>query len=137
MKNYITLQQLKIYFLEIGLAILGEIGIWFLYIDHDARFHWFTHFFIGGATALLIMSVIAWRTRKPVRMPLVWILVGHLYAMFPDFLFTIFMIVHRMWMDVFLLHITAHFIPGRNTTWYVIFMISLGIYLFVLNKRTK
>jgi hypothetical protein len=37
--------------------------------------------------------------------------------------------IERPWMDVFLLHISAHFMPGRNWTWYVIFLVCHAMYL--------
>jgi membrane protein implicated in regulation of membrane protease activity len=56
--------------------------------------------------------------------------------MLPDFLFLWFSIIHQNWMDVFLWHIGAHFVPGRNITWYVIFLLALATYLLVLRRRT-
>ena len=119
------------------LFVLAEIGLYFSYQHHDARFHWFLHFFVGTSTALLVMSVVTWRNRRAVRFPLVWILVGHLFAMVPDGLFKFFGIIHREWMDVFLLHITAHFIPGRNLTWYAVFLVSVAVYLAVVVGRAR
>ncbi len=34
---------------------------------------------------------------------------------------------HQRWMDVFLGHLSTHFIPGRNITWYVIFLACSAI----------
>ncbi|MBW3574378.1 MAG: hypothetical protein KY450_05850 [Actinobacteria bacterium] len=116
------------------LAVAVEIALYLSYRGHDARFHWFTHFFVGSAVALLIMSVVALRTRRPVPLPLVWPLLGHLYAMFPDFLFTGGHIAHEPWMDVFLGHISTHFVPGRNLTWYVVFLAAVALYLGVLHR---
>jgi hypothetical protein len=112
------------------LFVAAEIALYSSYRHHDARFHWFLHFFVGASVALLGMSAVAWRTRKAVRFPLIWILIGHLVAMAPDLLFYAFSIIHRGWMDVFLWHIGAHFIPGRNWTWYGVFVASLAIYLW-------
>ncbi len=116
------------------LAVAVEIALYLSYRGHDARFHWFTHFFVGSAVALLVMSVVALRTRRPVPLPLVWPLLGHLYAMFPDFLFTGSHIAHEPWMDVFLGHISTHFVPGRNLTWYVVFLAAVALYLGVLHR---
>ena len=116
------------------LAVLVEIGLYVSYRGHDARFHWFTHFFVGSSVALLVMSAVALRTRRPVPLPLVWPLLGHLYAMFPDFLFTGGHIAHERWMDVFLGHISTHFVPGRNLTWYVVFLAAVTLYLGVLHR---
>ena len=116
------------------LAVVVEIGLYLSYRGHDARFHWFTHFFVGSAVALLIMSAVALRTRRPVPVPLVWPLLGHLYAMFPDFLFTGGHIAHERWMDIFLGHISTHFVPGRNLTWYLVFLAAVALYLGVLYR---
>jgi len=116
--------------------VTAELLLFSSYRGHDARFHWFTHFFLGVSVALIIMSIITWRTRKAVKLPLLWLLLAHLLAMFPDILFSVFNIAHSTnWTDFFLLHIQSHFIPGRNITWYFIFIISLGLYLWVINKR--
>ena len=116
-----------------GIALLAEVGLYASYRGHDARFHWFTHFFVGASLALVVMALVAARTRRPVPLPLVWPLLGHVVAMFPDFLFAAG-IAHQRWMDVFLGHISTHFVPGRNLTWYVVFLACLGAYLAVLDR---
>ncbi len=110
-----------------------EVVLYSAYRGHDAGFHWFTHFFVGASTALLLMSAVAVVTRRPVAAPLVWPLVAHLVAMFPDFLFNAGL-VHYGWMDVFLGHISTHFVPGRNLTWYLVFLAALGLYLGVVDR---
>jgi hypothetical protein len=114
--------------------VVAELGLYFSYRHHDARFHWFLHFFVGGSAALLVMSAVAWRRGKAVSFPLVWLLAGHVFAMAPDFLFLLFGIVHDRWMDVFLWHIGAHFIPGRNITWYLACLAALAVYLGILAR---
>jgi hypothetical protein len=116
------------------LAVAVEIGLYLSYRGHDARFHWFTHFFVGSAVALILMSAVALRTRRPVPMPLVWPLLGHLYSMFPDFLFSGGHIAHERWMDLFLGHVSTHFVPGRNLTWYVVFLGAVALYLVILDR---
>ncbi len=115
------------------IAVLVEVGLYASYRGHDARFHWFTHFFVGAAAALVAMTLVAARTRRPVPLPLVWLLVAHLAAMFPDFLFAAG-VAHYRWMEVFLGHISTHFVPGRNLTWYAVFLASLGAYLVTLDR---
>jgi hypothetical protein len=115
-------------------AVVVEVALYLSYRGHDARFHWFTHFFVGASAALLIMSAVALHTRRPVPLPVVWPLLGHLYAMFPDFLFTGGHIAHEGWMDLFLGHISTHFVPGRNVTWYLVFLVAVALYLNVLDR---
>ena len=114
-------------------VVLVEIGLFLSYRGHDARFHWFTHFFVGASTALLLMAVVTVRTRRPVPRPLVWPLVAHIFAMTPDLLFA-GGIVHGTWMDVFLGHVSSHYVPGRNLSWYAIFVTLLACYLFVVDR---
>jgi len=115
-----------------ALFVLAEVLLYGSYRHHDARFHWFLHFFVGASAALWLMALVAWRRRAAAPYPLLWILAGHLFAMTPDFLFLVFSIIHQDWMDVFLLHIRAHFIPGRNLSWYLIFLLSFSAYLKVV-----
>lgn len=115
-------------------AVLVEVGLYRSYAVHEASFHWFTHFFVGGGAALLAMSAAAWRLRRPVSVPLLWLLAGHLYAMFPDLLFAHGRIAHHRWMDVFLGHVSSHFVPGRKLAWYGIFLAGLAVYLMVVSR---
>jgi hypothetical protein len=110
------------------LAVAVEVALFLSYRGHDAKFHWFTHFFVGASVALLLMAAVTLRTRRAVPLPLVWPLAGHLFAMFPDLLFNAG-VAHERWMDVFLGHISTHFVPGRNLTWYVVFLACLAAYL--------
>lgn len=116
------------------LAVAVEVALYLSYRGHEASFHWFTHFFVGSAVALLVMSAVALRTRRPVPVPLVWPLLGHLYAMFPDFLFTGGQTAHQRWMDVFLGHISTHFMPGRNATWYAVLLAAAAFYLGIVHR---
>ncbi len=115
------------------LAVVVEVALFSSYRGHDAKFHWFTHFFVGASAALVVMVGVALRTRRPVPLPLVWPLAGHLFAMFPDVLFNAG-VAHQRWMDVFLGHVSAHFVPGRNLTWYLVFLASLAAYLAVVSR---
>lgn len=112
-------------------AVAVEAALYASYRGHDARFHWFTHFFVGASAALAVMAVVAAGRGRPVALPLVWVVAGHLLAMAPDLAFTAG-VAHRRWMDVFLGHVSTHFVPGRNWTWYTVFLAALGLYLVVL-----
>ncbi len=117
-------------------AVVVEAGLYLSYRGHDARFHWFTHFFVGASAALVVMAAVAARTRRPVPYPLVWVLAAHLFAMAPDLAFTAGY-AHRRWMDVFAVHISSHYIPGRNLTWYGIFLVCLAAYLVAIDRYTE
>ncbi len=109
-------------------AVCVEAALYATYQAHEARYHWFTHFFIGASVALIAMAVWIVEEKRPVPYPAIWIFAGHLVAMTPDFLFA-FGIPHRRWMDVFLGHISALSVPGHNLTWYAVFLVTLAGYL--------
>jgi hypothetical protein len=110
-----------------------EAFLYASYRGHDARFHWFTHLFVGAGVAFLAMAAAALLARRPAPAPLLWPVLGHLIAAFPDVLF-VAGIAHERWMDVFLGHLITHYVPGRNWTWYGIFLGSLAAYLFALHR---
>lgn len=113
-------------------AVVVEVAIYASYRGQDARFHWFTHFFVGASAALFMMTLVVEGTRRPVPIPFVWVVLGHLLAMAPDLAFVVGA-AHRRWMDVFVGHVSSHYVPGRNWTWYGVFHVALGAYLFVLD----
>lgn len=113
-----------------------ELFLYSSYRAHSARFHWATHLLVGATVAVTAMAAWSWRRRRPAPRPALWILLAHLYAMFPDFLFEAGH-VHEWWMEIFLLHIRSHFVPGRNLFWLAAFMASLAVYLVVLDRRVR
>ena len=115
-------------------AVAVEVYLYIGYRVHEARFHWFTHFFVGASFALLIMAAVTARTGRSIPYPLLWPILSHLLAMFPDILFTAG-IAHERWMDIFLGHLSTHFVPGANITWFIVFLASLATYLIVLDRR--
>lgn len=121
------------HFAWFGGAALVEVALYASYQGEDGRFHWFTHFFVGTSFALVAMTLTAKRTGRAVRLPVVWLLVGHLAAMAPDFAF-LDGVAHGRWMDIFLAHVSSHYVPGRNWTWYAVFLATLGAYLFVVDS---
>lgn len=116
-----------------AIAAAIEVALYLSYDHHNGSFHWFTHFFVGASAALLAMSGVARMTRRPVPIPLLWVVLGHLVAMAPDLLFRGGM-VHRRWMDLFLGHLRVHYVPGRNLTWYGVFLAALALYLCVVHR---
>jgi hypothetical protein len=112
-----------------------ELLLYLSYQHHDARFHWFLHFFVGTSGALIVMAAMTYWFHRTILSPLLWLLTGHAIAMFPDILWNFQLLHHQSWMDVFLGHISSHFIPGRNWTWYVIFQVCLAVYLYARRAR--
>lgn len=106
---------------------LTEYGLFQAYRDHDADFHWATHFLVGLTVAALIN--LAWLAikRAPARGVLLSVLAAHLFAMFPDLLFGLGL-AHAEWMNVFLGHIWAHYLPGREAGWLAIALLASATY---------
>ena len=115
---------------DVALFAIAEVLLYLSYQQHDARFHWFLHFFVGTSAAMVVLTILTYGFNRIIPFSMLWLLLGHAMAMFPDILWNLQVLPHQPWMDVFLLHVSSHFTPGRNWTWYVIFMISLGLYLF-------
>lgn len=113
---------------ELGFVVVVEILLYRRFQQGDGTFHYFTHFFAGASLALVLMTLAAHRWRRPVRLPLLAVLAGHLFAMAPDILY-LESIAHTRWMDVFVAHNTSHFLPGRNIGWYVVFLAAMTLYL--------
>ncbi len=117
-------------------VVVVELLLYASYRSHDARFHWLTHFLVGAFTALVAMAAWVWFRRRPAPYPLVWVVAAHLFAMVPDFLFQAG-VAHEWWMDLFLLHIRSHFVPGRNLAWLVLFGLALTAHLVVVDRRAR
>ncbi len=93
----------------------GEAYFYLRYVQLGAQFHFWLHALLGGALGLGLL-VLARLVRPGLARP--WRageagLVGHLWSAVPDVLFLAAGVLHVAWMDVFSLHITAHFLwPG-------------------------
>ncbi len=114
--------------LEVSVVLVVEALLYLDYRRGDGTFHYYTHLFAGATLALLLMTVAARHWRRPIRVPFLAVLGGHLLAMGPDALYVRDM-AHQRWMDVFVAHNVSHFIPGRNVTWYLLFLAALSLYL--------
>ena len=117
-------------------ALGAEVVLYWFYVNGDGAFHWFTHFFAGTSAALVVMTILVMTRHCPVRLPLLWLIAGHVVAMGPDVLF-VHEMAHRRWMDVFIAHNVSHFIPGRNVTWYAIFLACLATYLWAIHTTSS
>lgn len=122
--------------LAIGAVLLvAEACLFTQFQPHDPRSGRLIHFFIGVTVGLIAMTVWLVEERRPVPLPILWILTGHVLAIFPDLLFA-GGIAHRHWMDAFLGHLISHHVPGGNLVWYVVFLVALAGYL-ALDARIR
>lgn len=115
--------------LQLLALVLAEVALFASYGAHDARFHWATHFLVGLAfTALVLLGTLLLTGAPGPRFLLLAVLGFHLYAMAPDLLFR-GGVPHYRWMDVFLGHIAAHYLPGGDGTWLAIALTMTGLYV--------
>ena len=117
---------------QTAVLIVAELALFASYRGHEAGFHWATHFLVGLTAAGLLN--LAWLALKgaPMRGQIASIYGLHLFAMFPDLLFSAG-IPHDDWMDVFLGHISSHYVAGGAATWLVLALASSGIYAGALS----
>lgn len=117
---------------QLALLVLAEIALYASYDAHDARFHWATHFLVALAFASLLLLVRLLVTGVPGPRLLLPVVLGfHVFAMAPDLLFR-GGVPHHRWMDVFLGHVAAHYLPGGDGSWLVIALTCLGLYVGAL-----
>lgn len=117
---------------QLGILVLAEIALYFSYADHDARFHWATHFLVAlGFTALLLLGRLLVTGVPGPRYLLLTLLGFHLYAMTPDLLFR-GGVPHYRWMDAFLGHVAVHYLPGGDVSWLLIALTCAGAYVLAL-----
>ncbi|HEV2087876.1 MAG TPA: alpha/beta hydrolase [Cryptosporangiaceae bacterium] len=111
----------------------AEVLLFGSYAGHDARFHWATHFLVGLIAAAVWLSVYLLVAARPAPGQLMAVLGWHLVAMTPDLLFRLGD-PHERWMDVFLGHVSAHYLPGGDDTWLVLALLALTGYIWLLTR---
>lgn len=118
---------------QLAVLVAAEVLLFASYAEHEARFHWATHFLVGLTAAAVLNA--AWLALKgaPARGQLLSILALHLAAMFPDLLFSPGKLPHDGWMDVFLGHVSAHYLPGGVDAWLLIALVASGAYAVLLS----
>lgn len=120
--------------IQLVVLVLAEVLLFRTYSVHDARFHWATHFLVAVIVAAIVMIVLlALRKAPGPRFPLLLVLGLHLYAMAPDLVFRAGA-PHAAWMDVFLGHISVHYLPGGDTSWLALAIAAVGTYTAMLSR---
>lgn len=113
--------------------VVAEVVIYRTYTGHDAAFHWSTHFLVAViAVAAWHAAHLRWRGR-PAPAQLATVVGFHLVAMAPDLLFRVG-VAHARWMDVFLGHISSHYVPGGDRTWLVLAVLAVLAYTWQLGS---
>lgn len=97
--------------LPVLVTVAAVEGYFFLrYAQQGALFHYWLHALLGGYLGVGALAVARLRGRG--RRTTGWEagFTGHLYSAVPDVLFLTAGLLHVAWMDVFAVHITAHFL---------------------------
>ncbi len=119
--------------IQLAVLVLAEIALFQTYGAHDARFHWAAHFLVAVTTAALVLLAVLLVRGTPGRYPLLLVLSLHLFAMAPDLIFRAGA-PHALWMDLFLGHVSVHYLPGGDTAWLVIALVAVGLYIAALTR---
>lgn len=118
--------------LQLAGLVLAELALFGSYDVHDARFHWATHFLVALAfTSLLLLARLLLTGASGPRYLLLTVLGFHLFAMAPDLLFR-GGVPHYRWMDLFLGHVAAHYLPGGDGSWLAIALTLTAVYVAAL-----
>ena len=110
------------------LAVLAVEAVLFSrYRSYGALWHFWLHALLGGALGFTVLTVVALARRQPVGGTAPWRAAagGHLYSAMPDVLFVAAGVLHAWWMDVFALHMTAHFLPSPLLSLFAVFALAL------------
>ena len=117
----------------LSLAAVAGVEVYFFarYAANGAQFHYWLHLLLGGylGVGLLALRRLTRGRRSRVRGWQAGFL-GHLYSVVPDVLFLTVGLLHAAWMDVFALHITAHFLwPNALVAGLVLWTLAIGGYV--------
>ena len=121
------------------LVALFEVWLYDAYSDLGAQFHFWLHSLFGAAlgVAALTLLRLARRRRDGAVAPWESGWLGQLYSVLPDILFLGFGVLHMLWMDVFALHITLHFVPRPLLTMWALFALTLLGYGLAMTGRRR
>lgn len=120
--------------IQLVILVVLEVLLFRTHSVHDARFHWATHFLVAVIAAAIVMAIYLQVRKAPGPRLLLMLVAGlHLFAMAPDILFRVG-IPHAWWMDLFLGHVSAHYMPGGDTTWLGIAVVAISAYVFALTR---
>lgn len=96
------------------LVLAAETYAYQRYAAYGAQFHFWLHGLVGGYLGMAVL--VTWRLLRPharrraTAAPSGF--AGHLLSAVPDVLFVALGLLHATWMDVFVVHISLHFVPA-------------------------
>jgi hypothetical protein len=99
----------------LALVVVVEGYLLYRYAAFGALFHLFVHGYVGmglGLAAHAGWRVLGARGPRPAGEVVGAAVAGHLAAAVPDVLFLAADLPHARWMDVFVAHISVHFVPA-------------------------
>jgi|GEM_PF-4710736 len=118
---------------QTGVLVAVEVVLYLSYTGHDAAFHWSTHFLVA------VIATTLWHTAhlrlrgRPAPGQVLTVVGFHLVAMAPDLAFRAG-VPHERWMDVFLGHVSSHYLPGGDRTWLVLACLAVLVYAWQLRS---
>lgn len=114
----------------------AEAWLYLEYAELGAQFHFWLHGLFGATLGLLALA--AWRLARGRLSPVApWEggFAGHVVSALPDVLFLALGVLHVLWMDVFALHISLHFVPYPLGTQLGLFLLALSVYVLAAEGR--
>jgi pimeloyl-ACP methyl ester carboxylesterase len=118
--------------LQLAILVVVEVLLFTSYRGHEASFHWATHFLVAMIMWSAVNLAVLVLKGAPAPGQLLTLFGWHLFAMFPDLLFSRAEVPHDDWMDVFLGHISSHYMPGGAYTWLFLALVATALYVIVL-----
>ena len=116
-----------------------EVWLYTRYAALGAEFHFWLHTLFGAALGLAALTLLRVLRRRRDGSVAPWEAgwLGQFYSVLPDILFLVFGVLHMMWMDVFALHISLHFVPRPLPTMWVLFTLTLIAYGLAASGRRR
>lgn len=114
--------------------IVAEVTIYAFYINFRQPFHWANHLLPAIVVASIIYGIFLAVKKRPMRGEILLLIPLHIFAMIPDPMFSLNTRPHEEWMNIFVGHVWAHFLPYRLSGWLVLATLSSGLYVLALTR---
>lgn len=111
--------------LAVATLVVVEAYLTHRYLAFGAQFHLLLHGYVGAAVGLAAWAVAHRRGAAAGAAPWLAAGAGHLASAAPDVLFLAADLPHQTWMDVFVAHISIHFVPAP--LWWSFGMLAIGV----------